>query len=149
MIASRVFVVQEQGRSAVAAHSLRWPGSMAFRLALTPCAFVCFFAISQLASRAGYSVSICLTKRLVGIPCPGCGVTTSVSGLIDGRIEAAIAANAAGPVVLTYFALQIALTIAAEFGALADQSLLRISRFNGQTLSAGLLVAWLIRMSDI
>ncbi|HEX7833659.1 MAG TPA: DUF2752 domain-containing protein [Thermoanaerobaculia bacterium] len=127
----------------------RWPGRkrVVFQLAAAPCAFAFVFAIAQLARLAGFDVAICLAKQLAGIPCPGCGITTSIGALIDGRIKAALDANIAGPVVMLFFVLQVALAVMAAFTALNDQRLLSISRLNGQALSLVLFVVWLSRIA--
>lgn len=49
----------------------------------------------------------CLTRRLTGMPCPGCGMTRSFIHLSHGRFAEAVAINAAGPLVYTVVILMI------------------------------------------
>src|SRR5437016_5411192 len=51
----------------------------------------------------------CLFRSLLGIPCPGCGVITSLRLLAEGRILQSVSANLLGVVTVAF--LLIALVI--------------------------------------
>ena len=55
--------------------------------------------------------SECLFQSLLGLPCPGCGITTSLLALARGEWQLAMNANPAGPAI-------VALLIAQMFPAL-------------------------------
>ncbi len=42
--------------------------------------------------------SICLSRRLLGLPCPGCGMTRALAHLAKGEWRAALAAHPFAPV---------------------------------------------------
>ena len=71
------------------------------------------FAVGALASVADSRVYVlgrevawgCLFKRAFGLPCPICGMTRSVVLTLDGNINAALALNPAGPLLVAGLAL--------------------------------------------
>jgi hypothetical protein len=103
-------------------------------------------AIVFLLSEANVPIGFCLAKRLFGIPCPGCGITASIMALISGRIDLAISANAAGPVVFAYALLHAGLLIAAAHRFLSQQTILRLIKRSDQCLLVVLLANWLMRI---
>jgi hypothetical protein len=42
----------------------------------------------------------CPLRTLTGVPCPLCGMTTSVEATVHGRVGTALSANPAGPLVV-------------------------------------------------
>lgn len=108
--------------------------------------FAIVFAIAQLSDRIGVPVAFCLFKKLLAIPCPGCGITTSVAALIHGHWREALAANAAGPLVVLFAAVQLLLSGAAAAHFLSVAKIVRLSRMNDQVLLTFLLLAWLTRI---
>src|SRR5205823_2904171 len=65
-------------------HDLRTSGALMLGLA---------FALPVLPGHPGIS---CPLRRLTGIPCPLCGMTTSVEATVHGHLGRAFAANPAG-----------------------------------------------------
>jgi hypothetical protein len=41
--------------------------------------------------------ALCLSKRLLGLECPGCGMTRALSALLHGQVAAALAFNRGAP----------------------------------------------------
>jgi hypothetical protein len=41
--------------------------------------------------------ALCLSKRLLGVECPGCGMTRALSALLHGQVAAALAFNRGAP----------------------------------------------------
>ncbi len=46
------------------------------------------------------SLSLCLTRRGLGLPCPGCGVTRGLAHLLQGDLARAMALHPLSPLVL-------------------------------------------------
>ena len=46
------------------------------------------------------SLSLCLTRRGLGLPCPGCGVTRGLAHLLQGDLGRAMALHPLSPLVL-------------------------------------------------
>ena len=46
------------------------------------------------------SLSLCLTRRGLGLPCPGCGLTRSLAHLLQGDLARAMALHPLAPLVL-------------------------------------------------
>lgn len=71
----------------------------------------CFVALSALILGAfvlptqGIGLSMCAMKTTTGIPCPGCGLTRSVTGVFHGRFLAAWQYNPFGFGFALFFAL--------------------------------------------
>jgi len=91
----------------------------------------CTFA----ASSAGLPVGFCLVRRLFGIPCPGCGVTTSIGALMCGDVAASMRANVAGPIVAAVALLYVV--------CLAAPGAARYLRASERVLLISLAAGWL------
>jgi hypothetical protein len=60
---------------------------------------------------AGFEIpEICFWKRVLGMGCPGCGLTRSWVYLAHGDIWTAVSMNAAGPLLFTVAVVQIPVT---------------------------------------
>lgn len=123
---------------------LAWKG-LAARLALTPAALVGFFTIAWIAREAEIPAAVCVVKQLLGVPCPGCGMTRSIAALLAGNPSKAIEFNAASPFVVTFFFVQVALVAAAAAGA-PGPSILRSARLSDRMLLVLMLGVWSRRM---
>ena len=119
---------------------------MVWHAGVAPVAFVIVFTVAQLGDVIGVPVAHCALKMLLGIPCPGCGITTSIEALLRGNLAGALHANAAGPFVLLFVIAQILITIAAAARSLPDLTIARLSRLNDRSLVAVLLLTWLTRL---
>lgn len=117
------------------------------RLAVPPIAFAVIFCASEAARRYGIPLGFCVSQRLFGIRCPGCGVTRSVAALLHGDLTAAMTANVAGPVVCAYFLVQL-LCFAVVIHRRQQQRVFRWQQQNERVLLAGLLAAWLWHSVD-
>lgn len=91
-------------------------------------------------------IAFCAVKEVLGIPCPGCGITTSVAALLRGHFVRAVEANAAGPLVVAFFVAQTSLAAAARARLLPDRTVLSCSRLNDRALIVFLLLSWLTRL---
>jgi len=56
---------------------------------------------------------VCLFQSLLGIPCPGCGITRSALALLAGHVGRAWTLNPVGPVLCATLALQVPLRVLA------------------------------------
>ncbi len=45
------------------------------------------------------SMSICLTRRVLGLPCPGCGLTRGLAHLLQGNLARAMTLHPLAPLV--------------------------------------------------
>lgn len=65
-------------------------------------------AAAVLALVPGHAGLPCPLRRLTGVPCPICGMTTSVEATVHGHLVSALQANPAGPfAVLAAFVLLV------------------------------------------
>ena len=46
------------------------------------------------------STSLCLTRRIVGLPCPGCGLTRGLAHLVQGDLARVLELHPLAPLVL-------------------------------------------------
>lgn len=119
---------------------------MALRLARVPCGMFLIFIVAIAASRLDMPVAFCAFKQLSGLPCPGCGVTTSIAALLQGNVTRAVKANIAGPFVAIFFLVQMALVVGAALCVIRESSILRIARASDQILLIVLVLAWTKRL---
>jgi hypothetical protein len=113
--------------------------------ARAPGVFVAVFALAQLSNGLGVPVAFCAFKAFLGIPCPGCGITTSIASLISGNWREALHANAAGPLVVLFALIQLLLSAATAAHFFRAERVVRHSRLNDRALLTFLLLAWLTR----
>jgi hypothetical protein len=92
----------------------------------------------------------CPIKQFLGIPCPGCGLTTAADLLLHGDISASLRAHAFAGVFLVVLAgMCVALLLPQEQ---RSQLVKVVERFEMQTGASALflvslLVYWLVRLS--
>lgn len=67
-----------------------------------------FLALSVLLPTNGLGVDICLMHRLTGLPCPGCGLTRSITSIGHGELSQAAAYHPFG---LVIWVLLVSLTL--------------------------------------
>ncbi len=92
----------------------------------------------------------CMSRRVLGISCPGCGLTRSFVAIARGNLQGALAYNPMGPVVFLLVVLQI------PYRAIEYKGWYRSSAFWQSVtarlhlvtyaLMAALIVAWVIGM---
>ena len=112
-----------------------------------PIVFAAVFVLARLGDLLGVRVAFCVVKALLGVPCPGCGVTTSIEALLRGRWAEALHANAAGPFVVAFVVVQLLVAWMAESHRLSGPAIQRASRLNDRVLATVLVAAWLIRIA--
>jgi hypothetical protein len=108
-------------------HDLRTSGAVMLGLA---------FALPVLPGHPGIS---CPLRRLTGVPCPLCGMTTSVEATVHGHLGRALAANPGG----------IALVVAALVVLLVRPAAVRLPAALPPVALAGLWLFELHRFSFI
>jgi len=91
----------------------------------------------------------CPVKTFLGIPCPGCGLSTAVVYLLQGKWENALHSHAFAPFFLVGFML--AAVVSALPGDTHRQAVGRIARFERRTgivafLLLGLVAYWVLRL---
>jgi len=125
--------------------SLRSRYAIALHVVKAPVLFAIVFAVAQISDLARIPIGFCVFRFAFGMPCPGCGITTSIRALFAGDFVEAIHANAAGPVVLLFVTLQLLLSAAAAARLLPDYAITRYSRLNDRGLFVSLLITWFVR----
>lgn len=90
---------------------MRFPAASATTIDLTDArgaALAMLGAAATLPLLGGHAGLPCPLRTLTGVPCPICGMTTSVEATVHGHLGAALQANPAGPfLVLAAIALLI------------------------------------------
>lgn len=91
----------------------------------------------------------CMSQRIFGISCPGCGLTRSFVAMAHGEFDLAIQANPVGPVLFVLCWLQIPYRILRYLGySLSVDAGGRLSRPADLIiwiLLCGLILMWLLR----
>ena len=93
----------------------------------------------------------CLSRTVLGISCPGCGLTRSFAATSRGEIQTALWFNPCGPMLFILCCLQIPYRIMVYFNVGRSLALLHWIEEYGQIITwcvaAGLIAAWLARLS--
>lgn len=88
----------------------------------------------------------CLFRGLTGLPCPGCGITTSLLALARGDVQASWSANPAGFGVAALLAGQaVVAAVAMRRGASSHGALPWLVGLDRMAIG-GLLAAWVGRL---
>ena len=78
---------------------------------LASCSLITLVLISGLASRIAAIPHFCLLQRVLGVPCPGCGISRSLLAAAHGHFSAAWNFNPAGIVFWFFLVYEIAARI--------------------------------------
>jgi len=92
---------------------------------------------------------LCPVKTFLGIPCPGCGLSTAVVYLLQGKWENALRSHAFAPLFL--FGFVLAAVVSALPGDTRRQAVSRVARLERRTgivafLLLGLIAYWALRL---
>ncbi len=101
---------------------------------------------------AGLPGWACPFKSLLGIPCPGCGLTTAMGQLLHGQLSQALQTHAFAPLFL--FALVVMTVVIALPERQHKSAVGWIAKFEGRTgmtawALAALLVYWGLRLAGL
>ena len=98
---------------------------------------------------AGRLPHICLSQKLLGVPCPGCGVTRSLLAMARGDVAASLRHNPAGALVFAHLAAQVPLRALALARADAGGAVEAASKELGGAVLATLLLVWAVRVARV
>ena len=114
--------------------------------------FITLFVLEPSASGIGTHRQLvpvpCLFHLALGIPCPSCGLTTSLSFLMHGEWKAALRAH---PLGLVAFLAMMLIFLASLYGVILNRSWWRVTekRWFQNIILCGIgfyLTAWIIKM---
>jgi uncharacterized protein DUF2752 len=135
--------------SAVPARVARddWSRHLVARLGASILAAVAFITVPQtLLVLARWTDAACLFRGLSGLPCPGCGITTSLLALARGDAPASWAANPAGVAVAAMLVGQAVVSaVAMARGTPVDGSLRWLTWLDRMAIG-GLMAVWVSRL---
>ena len=99
-----------------------------------------------------FQPNFCLVKKLIGVPCPACGVTRSVHEVLNLNIGKAIKYNAAGLLVAILllanwlYSLLAVVTDRFRFSLSQEKQLFYVENW---VLALALMGAWMIKLFKI
>jgi hypothetical protein len=88
----------------------------------------------------------CLMRKVLGIPCPGCGVSHSVVAMFQMNARAAWKANPAGVAVASMFFFQLAARPIAIMTPRTRNFVSQASRYLSNAALGSLLLVWISRV---
>lgn len=88
----------------------------------------------------------CLSKVVLGIRCPGCGITTCLKAASAGELQQAVYSNPAGLGVIVGLAVQTALHVLALCWPRSSERVTRSSIALGWLVLEVLLAVWVFRL---
>ena len=89
---------------------------------------------------------VCLMQWLLSVPCPGCGITTSLLAVAHQHVGVAWRANPAGPVLSLHLVLQAILGTVGTFSSRRQQAALVMLRTSSRVALAIVLFVWVFRI---
>ncbi|MGO9086463.1 MAG: DUF2752 domain-containing protein [Candidatus Sulfotelmatobacter sp.] len=91
----------------------------------------------------------CLAQKILGIPCPGCGVMHSLIALLHFQLQQAWVFNPAGIVLATYLVLQIFGRCLVLASVLSGGGVSAMSKHGQTGVIAALFAVWLVRLINL
>jgi len=123
-----------------------WSRHLAARLGASILTAAALIAVPHaLPAIARWTDAACLFRGLTGLPCPGCGITTSLLALARGDVQASWSANPAGLGVAALLAGQ-AVVAAVAMRRGAPGSGLSWLNWLDRMAMGGLVAAWVGRL---
>ena len=124
-----------------------WSRHLAARLGASILTAAALIAVPHaLPAIARWTDAACLFRGLTGLPCPGCGITTSLLALARGDVQASWSANPAGLGVAALLAGQVVVAaVAMRRGAPGSGSLPWLAWLDRMAMG-GLVAAWVGRL---
>ena len=95
----------------------------------------------------GHLARVCLVSCLVDIPCPGCGVTTSVVAVSKGEFTRALETNPAGVCVVAGIAAQAVFHMTALYWPRQDRRATLLSKGLGWSVLSSIFCVWFSRLA--
>jgi hypothetical protein len=89
---------------------------------------------------------VCLAQALLGIPCPGCGITHALAALRRFDFRAAWIANPAAMAPGLLFAFQIFVRPVALFIPRISENVSRVGRWLSAATIFALMAVWILRL---
>jgi hypothetical protein len=124
-----------------------WSRHLAARLGASMLAAAAMVALPHaVPAVARWTDAACLFRGLTGLPCPGCGITTSLRALARGDAVASWSANPAGFAVAALLAGQAAVALAAMRRGAPGDAGRRWLMWLDRTAMGGLAASWLCRL---
>ena len=88
----------------------------------------------------------CLFEMVLKIPCPGCGIMTSIRRILVMDFTGSLHANPIGVLIVLFYGLQIPLQIYAIVKPVYRRNIIRISHVFSYFILTGLLLFWIIKL---
>lgn len=113
------------------------------------CLFDGFFIAAVLLPFLPFQVfGFCLFQRFLGIPCPGCGIRSSIASLVQGNITVALHHNLIGPLV---FAVCLIFSFYFTYSTFFNKGLswnreVQIFKFVNTLIFSLLLMQWVYKL---
>ena len=93
-----------------------------------------------------YIPHLCLMRTYLHIPCPGCGVTHSMTAACRMDLVQAWGLNPGGLFLAAFLLIQLMARPAAIFSSRLRPALDRFSRYGSSAVLASLLLVWIYRL---
>jgi hypothetical protein len=105
-----------------------------------------FLILNALNIRSIAIPHFCLFRESLGVPCPGCGITSSMFAIARGDIFLSWRSNPSGLALLVFGLMQVPLRILAIKFNRMSESVFRISRLGNVLVILSLIAAWIAKL---
>lgn len=92
------------------------------------------------------NICFCLSQRIIGIPCIGCGVTRGVFKLLDGDFIGSFLINPGSSLLVTSLLIQLPLQISTFAKKISYKVMLRFNQHLSCFILICLVIVWAIRI---
>jgi hypothetical protein len=110
--------------------------------------FVAFVAVARFLAGSGLQ-GFCLFRTVLGIDCPGCGITRSVVALFSGHLSESWQLHHAGIAVVAYFGSIGVLPLMETIEGVGPHRAARFRWWADRCLTVILLSLWLCKMAAV
>lgn len=125
-----------------AAVARRW------RLFAPSLGFTIFIGAAASAEAAGHHLpSICLFRSLIGLPCPGCGVTHAVIQLLRGHVQSSWQIAPAASAVIAFFAATAIVAVLHSLEIVGEQAANKFRLRADRVFAGSLLIGWAVTIA--
>ena len=107
-----------------------------------------FFSLHSCSDQLASIPHVCVFQKVLGIPCPGCGITRSLFSIVNGDMFLAWQYNPTGLLIFLFILMQIPLRIIALKFQNTAEMISKISRTGSIIVICLLFLVWVLKLTQ-
>lgn len=105
-----------------------------------------FYFLGGNSTLIGAIPHVCLVEKMTGLPCPGCGIISSLTSAANGKYFSAWQHNPAGLLLFVFVIMQIPMRYIALRRVSTSVAIIKFSRWLSVLLVVFLFLVWICRL---